>query len=54
MLLDGALHHLRKRAIGLDESLPIGGWLIWRRSKRAASKAPPMSRVTSLRSGDLV
>lgn len=24
VLLDGALHHLRKRAIGLDESLPIG------------------------------
>ena len=24
VLLDGALHHLRKRAIGLDESLPLG------------------------------
>ena len=24
VLLDGALHHLRKRAIGIDESLPLG------------------------------
>lgn len=24
VVLDGALHHLRKRAIGLDESLPLG------------------------------